>query len=183
MKLIAICACLLATALLAPVASATQAELGNVAGHHISAEPPAGWRVLVGESASPASLTVKMLHGSAPDAVLDITVMAPPPGHVTDADRSGMIFDAVTQSANQSSAESVEGHLDVQPFSSGEVRGAYFSATDKAPQPGGYKYLTQGVATVGELFVTFTALSNGDPSGYRATLLRVLGSMHSAPEK
>lgn len=179
-RLLTICALAVIAALMTPTAMAKQTPLGTVSGQHLSAELPHGWRVLVGESTSPASLTVKLLQGTAPDAVLDITIM-PPPGPVTDSDKASMVYAAVSQSAAQASAQSVEGHLATQPFSSGEVRGAYFSATDKAPGPGGYKYMTQGVATVGDEFVTFTALSNADPDGFRATLLKVVGSLHSAP--
>jgi len=55
--------------------------------------------------------------------------------------------------------------------------GYYFSATDRAPNPGEYKYLTQGMLPVGELVVTFTILSNdGGEAAVSAalTLLRDL---------
>jgi hypothetical protein len=38
--------------------------------------------------------------------------------------------------------------------------GYYFSATDRAPKPGEFKYLTQGILHIGELVASFTILSN-----------------------
>ena len=44
-------------------------------------------------------------------------------------------------------------------------KGFYFCATDRAPKPGEYKYLTQGTIRVGELLVTFTILTNDGQAG------------------
>ena len=43
--------------------------------------------------------------------------------------------------------------------------GYYFSATDRAPAPGEYRYMTQGMISVGALAVTFTILTNDGQSG------------------
>lgn len=65
--------------------------------------------------------------------------------------------------AQDALSQAVEKTLPIQEFRGGGVQGHYFSATDRAPKPGEFKYLTQGAASVQGLPVTFTILSNGDP--------------------
>jgi hypothetical protein len=62
-------------------------------------------------------------------------------------------------------------------------RGYYFSATDKAPQPGSYKFLTQGILPVGELAVAFTILSNDAKKDVESTALTMLKTATHAEGK
>jgi hypothetical protein len=57
------------------------------------------------------------------------------------------------------------------------IVGAYFSATDREPEPDGYKYLTQGILGLGDLKVTFTILVNGDPAPITEKALRMVKTM------
>jgi len=58
-------------------------------------------------------------------------------------------------------------------------RGYYFSATDKAPEEGDYKYLTQGALLVGELTVTFNILTkDGQKEVDSAALTMLKGAIH-----
>jgi hypothetical protein len=41
-----------------------------------------------------------------------------------------------------------------------QARGYYYLATDRAPKPGEFRYLTQGAVAVGGVIVTFTILHN-----------------------
>jgi hypothetical protein len=58
--------------------------------------------------------------------------------------------------------------------------GFYFSATDRAPKPDEYKFLTQGVVRVGELSVTFTILTN---DGQDAVVKQALDALKSATQE
>ncbi len=50
-------------------------------------------------------------------------------------------------------------------------RGYYFFATDRAPAPGEWKYLTQGAVQVGAIALTFTILTNdGQEADAKAAL-------------
>jgi len=49
--------------------------------------------------------------------------------------------------------------------------GFYLSATDKAPGPGEYRFVTQGALKVGELTLTFTILTNEGQSAVVAEAL------------
>jgi hypothetical protein len=57
-------------------------------------------------------------------------------------------------------AKSVEKSLAVKELKGPAAFGFYFSATDKAPEAGEFKYLTQGAARVGGILVIFTILTN-----------------------
>jgi hypothetical protein len=58
--------------------------------------------------------------------------------------------------------------------------GFYYSATDKAPKPGEFKYLTQGLIMASELMVSFTVLTNdGQEQVVRDALSLIRSSTHS----
>ena len=59
--------------------------------------------------------------------------------------------------------------------------GYYFTATDRAPKAGEYKYLLQGMVKVSELVVTFTILTNAgqEPIAHQA-LSMIKSAVHLA---
>jgi hypothetical protein len=66
----------------------------------------------------------------------------------------------VQRGVDGAQTQAVEKELRVVEFQGRTGPGFYFSATDRAPKPDEYKFLTQGVVRVGELSVTFTILTN-----------------------
>jgi hypothetical protein len=80
----------------------------------------------------------------------------------------------VEHSSRSAAARSVEARLDVVSMCPGKDGGYYFSATDRAPEPDGYRYMTEGALVHGSHAVTFTALTNGDHEGQKAKLLTML---------
>jgi hypothetical protein len=66
----------------------------------------------------------------------------------------------VVAAAKGAASQSVEGALPVQEIEGVDGAGFYFAATDRAPNPGEYKYLTQGVIRVGGISLAFTVLTN-----------------------
>jgi hypothetical protein len=70
------------------------------------------------------------------------------------------IKSAVALAAKSAESQSVEGSLSPQNLVGGSGRGYYFRATDRAPKPGEWKYLTQGMIRTGEIALTFTILTN-----------------------
>lgn len=79
----------------------------------------------------------------------------------------------VDRSAEAAKPQAVERVLTIKSLQGSSGVGYYFSATDRSPKPGEYKYLTQGIIPVGELAVVFTILSNdgGDATVDAALLL------------
>ncbi|MBI4480046.1 MAG: hypothetical protein HY651_08500 [Acidobacteria bacterium] len=56
------------------------------------------------------------------------------------------------------------------------ARGYYFSATDRVPEPGEYKYLTQGIVLVDDLIVAFTIFTNDGQERVAAAALEAIRS-------
>jgi hypothetical protein len=76
--------------------------------------------------------------------------------------------------------QAVEKELQVVEFQGRTGPGFYFSATDRAPKPDEYKFLTQGVVRVGELSVTFTILTN---DGQEAIVRQALDALKGATQE
>ena len=55
--------------------------------------------------------------------------------------------------------------------------GYYFTVTDRAPKPGEYKFMTQGMLKVSDLVVTFTILTN---DGQQEVTRAALGMLRTA---
>jgi hypothetical protein len=55
---------------------------------------------------------------------------------------------------------SIETKLPVKEIHGTISRGYYFAATDRAPLPGEFKYLTQGIVHLDNLNLAFTILTN-----------------------
>lgn len=83
----------------------------------------------------------------------------------------------VAAAAEKAKPQAVESELPVRELSGQGLFGAYFSATDRAPKPGEYLNLTQGMVTIGELQVGFTILSNGDAAAVNRPALQMLQSL------
>jgi hypothetical protein len=70
----------------------------------------------------------------------------------------------VQAAADSAAPNAVEKQIDVKSIAGRSGEGFYFLATDRAPKPGGYKYLMQGILPVNGLALTFTLLSNDESS-------------------
>lgn len=73
-------------------------------------------------------------------------------------------------------SQAVETDIPIMKIDGRSTLGYYFSATDKAPKPGEYKYLTQGVVRLGALVITFTSLSNDGDGNIAGETLEMLAS-------
>jgi hypothetical protein len=61
----------------------------------------------------------------------------------------------VTAAADNAQAQAVESTIEIKELVGASGVGYYFSATDRAPKPGEYKFITQGMIRVGQVTVTF----------------------------
>lgn len=91
------------------------------------------------------------------------------------------VREQVRRASDGPKAQAVERELPVVEFSGPSGFGAYFSATDRAPEPDGYKYLTQGLWAMGEVRVTFTILVNGEPAPLVKQALETIQSLRREP--
>jgi hypothetical protein len=80
----------------------------------------------------------------------------------------------VAAAARAAASQSVEGVLPVQEIKGTHGEGLYFAATDRAPNPGEYKYLTQGIIRVGDISLAFTVLTNDGQDAIVRSALEML---------
>ena len=78
--------------------------------------------------------------------------------------------------AAAASAQSVEKELPLQELEGKTCRGFYFSATDRAPKEGEFKFMTQGMTRGDEVVVSFTILTNQGQEGVVAAALEMVNS-------
>lgn len=82
-----------------------------------------------------------------------------------------------TQSAaTEAQQQAVETQLSIKELSGTEGRGYYFTATDRAPKPGEYKHLAQGMLKLRDVALAFTILTNDGQEEVVDEALKVLAS-------
>jgi len=82
----------------------------------------------------------------------------------------------VESAADQAKQQSVERELVIQEVKGDSSVGYYFSATDRAPKPGEFKHMLQGMIRAGELLVLFTVLTQDGGDSIRRASIAVLES-------
>jgi len=119
--------------------------------------------------------TVSLTAGSDGSFHVLVSPLVAPDGRLAEASPE-LLRRSVEGAASQAMLQSFEKSLPIQSFGSGKVQGNYFSATERAPKPGEYKYLTQGSMSVSGMPVGFTILSNGDAQAVVEPALRMLAA-------
>jgi len=91
----------------------------------------------------------------------------------------------LSTSAQQLAAKAVEKQLSIRELIGPHCKGYYFSATDRAPAAGEWKYLTQGIVRVGGtegVDVEFDILTNDGQEAIAKTALDMIrNARHLAP--
>jgi hypothetical protein len=82
---------------------------------------------------------------------------------------------SMQQALDQVKSQAVEQTIPIMELKGSAGPGYYFSATDRAPGPGEFKHMTQGIVRVGDLTVTFTILTNDGGQGVVSDALAMLG--------
>src|ERR1700690_1503442 len=83
---------------------------------------------------------------------------------------------AVTAAARDALAKSVEMTIPVHDLTGPAVHGFYIFATDRAPAPGEWKYLTQGMVNINGAPFAFTILTNDGQEAIAKTALELIRS-------
>jgi hypothetical protein len=136
---------------------------------------PAGWKdeVREGERGYPPTIIFTPREGAA-FQVLVTPISRPRPD--VPVPTGEQIRDSVQRVADQMRTQAVEKELPVLELKGASGPGYYFSATDKAPLPEEFKYLTQGMLLVGELAITFSVLTNDGQGKVKDDALAMLKS-------
>lgn len=135
---------------------------------------PAGWADKVRHSPGNLPPTISLSGFEGSPFVVAITPLWPEPGTAADFGTPQSIHAIVEKAAQAASPQSIEGRLSIVTIGGGQGPGYYFDATDHAPKPGDFKYMTQGAVSVGELVCTFTILSNDGKSAAKNKTLTML---------
>jgi Domain of unknown function (DUF4034) len=85
---------------------------------------------------------------------------------------------SVLAAAQQVASRAVEKKLTIRPLGGSSCVGYYFSATDRAPAPGEWKYLTKGMARVDGVDVAFEVLTNDGQEALAQTALEMVCHAH-----
>lgn len=134
-------------------------QLGEVA---ISLDWDSSWQVEPASgNAPPNSAQFHTPDGS--HMLVMVTAGTPPAG----ADVEAHMKSVADRSAQEFLGQSVEKDLPVKAFKNGDTHGYLVCATDRAPKPGEYKYVCQGIAAAADKLVAFTVLYN-DPGKAQA---------------
>lgn len=70
---------------------------------------------------------------------------------------------AVTRAARHAQSSAAESELVLRDIETSSGHGYYFWATDRAPKPGGYEFMANGVVPAGKLLLSFTVLTHERP--------------------
>jgi hypothetical protein len=84
----------------------------------------------------------------------------------------------VQRAAEEIKSQTVEKTVDVIELQGVSGIGYYFSVTDRSPNPGQYKYLTQGIIPVGVLTLAFTIYTNDGQQNIMTDVLTMLSAAH-----
>jgi len=105
---------------------------------------PAGWK----QKVQPSDVPTLSLTPEAGNAfVVMVSALVRKDGVAAPSDPESL-RKLVGLGAERALPQAVEKSLPVQDLRGGNAQGNYFSATDRAPKPGEFRNLTQGVATI-----------------------------------
>lgn len=86
----------------------------------------------------------------------------------------------VQRAADDMAKQAVEKTIEAKPLKGPTNIGYYFTATDRAPKPGEFKFLNQGMMVVADLLVAFTILTNDGQDAVVTTALSMLSEAENA---
>lgn len=163
--------CIVATAcLLATLAHAEEVRIPITTGGEILLTMPDGWQSKQDEGKTP-TLSFGPSTGSA--FMVMVSTLVLPDGHIGPTNMA-QIRVMLGVHWQQVKGRAVEPALEVEELHSATANGAYFTATDKAPPAGEFKYLTQGEVVVDDVPVSFTILTNDDSRAAAALTLKMI---------
>ncbi|APV48911.1 hypothetical protein BWI17_03955 [Betaproteobacteria bacterium GR16-43] len=143
-------------------------------GKYLALDLPPDWRDALGKGIG----TVEVMPATGENWKMLMTVLpprdrdAPPPTREQLLDATKAVIIRIREQST--------GDLQPREFKGRSATGFRFSATDKNPAPGEYRFMSQGVMAVGNVSVTFTVLSNAGEEKSVARMLDILAGMRFA---
>lgn len=132
------------------------------------------WQVVKAPAEAPPD-SVQVQAANPHDFMTVVIVEVKPPG----ADPEQYMRSTMGSIKQGLLAASVESDPPIEPFSGPETRGYRICATDKAPKPDEYKFICEGMASTGDLVVSFTVLYNDPGKADAAEALKAFETVRS----
>jgi hypothetical protein len=151
-----------------------------LSGHgYFQLDVPAGWKDRVAQPSRPAPPTIEFIQDQQGRSFIATIV----PAWQSETNESPLDKEAlrrvVEHAARGMLQHSTESEPDINEIGGATGSGYCFSVTDKASEPGDYRFMTRGALRVGELTVLFTILANpGQEQVVRDALAMLQGAVH-----
>ncbi len=136
---------------------------------------PASWKDSVAQPPNGLPPTITFSSSNGPPFQVLVTPIWPARADIK-APTAEDLRRGVSKVAHETESQAVEKQLVVKELK-GAASGYYFSATDRAPEPGEYKLMNQGMVSAQDLRVVFTILTN---DGQDAIVKAALGMLITA---
>lgn len=146
----------------------------------LSIEVPNTWNDQVNNTPGGLPPTIRFSQQSGEKFEIYFTPIWKTPTAPANFGTTESIKQMVQGAAMNASTQAVEKSITVKEIG-GLNKGFYFTATDKAPKPGEYKILTQGVVGINEIIGTFTILTNDSSSAEAEQAIKMFGSLRYSP--
>jgi hypothetical protein len=137
---------------------------------------PKSWQGRVSQPPDNLPPTIVFAPPGPPTYQVLITPIWPAKPGIILPDHAG-VRKNVERAAEKAKSQSVEKEIPIKEITGLSVAGYYYAITDKSPKPDEYKYMTQGMVRLGELMITFTALTN---DGYTNAAAQTIKALQSA---
>jgi hypothetical protein len=137
---------------------------------------PASWNAEIHPRAGQVPPTLELSQKSGASFHILLTPLWTPSSD-TPFPTDALVRVRVAKAAKEAEAQSVEQTLSLKELFGKANRGYYFTATDRAPKPDEWKYLTEGIIRIGAVDLAFSVLTN---DGQEATVKNALGMLLAA---
>ena len=141
---------------------------------------PAAWNVEVHPRLHQLAPTMELSQKSGAPFHVVFTPMWTPSTD-TPYPNDAAVRDQVAETAKQMESQSVEPTLLIKELSGKSNSGYYFTATDRAPKPDEFKYLTEGIIRIGAIDLAFTVVTNEGQDGVIKSVLDILRAATHVP--
>lgn len=137
---------------------------------------PSAWREEIEKKGGKSPITITLSDPTHPQWIFLVSAVWKP-SNPTETFPGPFVQETVKSSKTRALETSAETDVQVQQINGPTASGAYFSVTDKkaTPEPDDdYRYMTQGMVSLGVVALTFTLLSDSNDPGLVTQSLEII---------